>query len=84
MSRREEIKRHILAARLRQHRCPGCHQPIDFSRRYPDPLSASIDHTLPKSVFGENGPTRWMHLRCNQEKGTKLPADLASALSQLS
>lgn len=53
--------------------CRLCTEPVDRSIRWPDPLSASIDHIVPVS---RGGTHEWFnvqltHLRCNMRKGAK-------------
>jgi 5-methylcytosine-specific restriction endonuclease McrA len=56
------------------HTCYLCDLPIDPERKYPDALSASVDHVIPLSRGGsglrEN--LRAAHLGCNVAKGDRL------------
>lgn len=60
--------------------CPLCDKAIDRDVKYPDPLSASVDHILPLSKGGahEQSNLQWTHLVCNQKKGTSVPATTAA------
>lgn len=58
--------------------CGICHEYVDQSRKWPDPLSPSVDHIIPVSQLdGPDDPraysldnTRLTHLVCNQRRGT--------------
>ena len=55
--------------------CGICGQPVDFSLKYPHPLSATVDHIIPVAAGGHPSDIENMqlaHLRCNQQKGNKL------------
>lgn len=56
--------------------CQLCEQPIDPSLAYPDPMAASIDHTLPISLGGPDAAAnvRASHLLCNIRRGARLTA----------
>lgn len=47
--------------------CRLCHQPVEWWRRNPDPLMATIDHILPASQGGRriNANLRLAHRICN-------------------
>lgn len=55
--------------------CALCGEPIDRDLRWPDPMSKSIDHTVPLSRGGthEAHNLSWTHLFCNVSKGARLP-----------
>ena len=55
--------------------CALCGKPVDFSLKYPHPLSATIDHIIPVSKGGH--PTdisnlQLAHRCCNRAKSDKL------------
>lgn len=55
--------------------CALCGRPVDFSLKYPDPMSATIDHIVPISLGGspidlEN--LQLAHSACNVKKSAKL------------
>jgi 5-methylcytosine-specific restriction endonuclease McrA len=51
--------------------CQVCDAAVDPVRRYPDPLSASLDHVLPLSRGGDHSRdnSRLAHLICNVKRG---------------
>lgn len=55
---------------------PACGQLIDLDLKWPDPMSATVDHSIPVSQLEWDDPRLWdvsllfpMHLVCNQRKG---------------
>lgn len=54
-------------------KCGLCGVRVDVSLRWPDPMSASLDHILPLSVGGEHtwANVQISHLRCNVLKGNR-------------
>ena len=52
-------------------RCWVCGRLIDMGRAYPDPLSASVEHTVPRSKGGGDSLAvlRLSHLVCNESRG---------------
>jgi hypothetical protein len=55
---------------------PPCGQLIDLDLKWPDEMSATVDHLVPVSTVDWNDPSLWdvslmvpMHLVCNQRKG---------------
>lgn len=54
-------------------RCQLCTERVRPDRRWPDPLSPSIDHVVPLSLGGEHtrSNTQLAHLRCNQSKNNR-------------
>ena len=55
--------------------CAICGRPIDKTLRFPDPMSASVDHIIPISKGGHPSDPQNLqltHLICNQMKSTKL------------
>ena len=53
--------------------CGICNQWIDTSLKYPDPMSFSIDHIIPRSVKPDHpmGNLRPAHLGCNSLRSDK-------------
>jgi 5-methylcytosine-specific restriction endonuclease McrA len=56
--------------------CALCAEPVDAELCWPDPFSASLDHTIPLSRGGDHlmSNVRCTHLRCNISKGAKIDA----------
>jgi 5-methylcytosine-specific restriction endonuclease McrA len=55
--------------------CGICGRPVDFSKKFPDPWSATIDHIIPVSKGGAPASIENMqlaHSYCNRQKSTKL------------
>ncbi len=55
--------------------CALCGMPVDKSRKFPDPLSASVDHIIPVSKGGHPSALdnlQLTHLICNEVKGSRL------------
>ncbi len=56
--------------------CALCGKPVDFSLKWPDPMSATIDHIIPVSKGGSPDAIENMqlaHLSCNRVKGDAIP-----------
>lgn len=56
--------------------CAYCGEAIDMTLKWPDPMSASVDHIIPVSQLPANSPLltsakngRSMHLGCNSRRG---------------
>lgn len=60
--------------KARRDVCYHCGQPIDYTLKWPDPASFSVDHLLSKKHHPElaedPGNLYASHLRCNQSKYT--------------
>ena len=55
--------------------CGICGKPVDFSLKYPHPLSATVDHIIPVSKGGHPSDIsnlQLAHRCCNREKSDKL------------
>jgi 5-methylcytosine-specific restriction endonuclease McrA len=55
--------------------CAICGRPVDFSLKFPDPMSATVDHIIPVSKGGSPDSIENMqlaHLCCNRSKGDSL------------
>lgn len=68
----EKNKKKILAT---QKICGICGKPVDFSHRYPHPLSPCIDHIIPIAKGGHPSDIENLQLAhwcCNRQKSDKL------------
>ena len=57
--------------------CGICGKPVDFSYKYPHPLSPTVDHIIPVSKGGHPSDIQNLQLAhrcCNREKSDKLSA----------
>jgi hypothetical protein len=54
--------------------CQICLGPIDKTLRFPDPMSASVDHVIALALGGTHEPANVQaaHLRCNISKGGRV------------
>lgn len=54
-------------------KCHLCGRRVERAKRYPDPLSPSVDHLVPLAEGGAHSyaNTALAHLTCNVRKGTK-------------
>lgn len=54
--------------------CALCSEPVDFSLKWPEPFSQSLDHVLPISRGGTHtlANCQLAHLRCNISKGARV------------
>ncbi len=55
--------------------CGICGKPVDFSKKYPHPLSPCIDHIIPVAKGGHPSDIdnlQLAHWACNREKSDKL------------
>lgn len=69
----EKNKKRIYAT---QNVCGICGRPVDFSIKYPDPMSPCIDHIIPISKGGHPSDIsnlQLAHRTCNRTKSDKLP-----------
>lgn len=60
--------------------CHICKAAVDMAARWPDPLSASLDHVVPLSRGGIHDPSnvRLAHLSCNVAKGNRVTEEAAA------
>ena len=68
----ENNKKRIFAT---QSVCGICGKPVDFSYKYPHPLSACIDHIIPVAKGGHPSDLdnlQLAHMTCNRQKSDKL------------
>jgi hypothetical protein len=62
--------------------CSICGELVDKSLRWPDPMSASVDHVDPLAMGGADldpGNHALAHLGCNSRKGTGAPRIAATS-----
>lgn len=55
--------------------CGICGKPVDFSLKYPHPLSATVDHIIPISKGGHPSDIsnlQLAHFSCNRQKSDKM------------
>ena len=65
--------------------CGICGKPVDFSQRYPHPLSACIDHIVPVAKGGHPSDIdnlQLAHWTCNRQKSDKLLKPQGKAVSE--
>ena len=58
-----------------QEYCALCGGRVDFDRKFPDPMSPSIDHIIPVALGGHPSALDNMqltHLGCNSSKGNRI------------
>ena len=63
-----ELRRIVLAT---EDTCGICHRPVDKDIRYPHPMSAAVDHIVPRAKGGDlyaRDNAQLVHLRCNSAK----------------
>lgn len=60
--------------------CSLCDSAVDLSLKYPNPLSRSVDHVIPRSKGGADDPSNYAlaHLICNVRKNNRLPGEVMS------
>lgn len=79
----ERNKRKIYAT---QKLCGICGQPVDFSLRYPNPMSKTVDHIIPINRGGHPSDLdnlQLAHLSCNRQKSDKVFASDAPVENRL-
>jgi len=72
---RTELERNRLIILRTQNICGICGQPVDKTRKNPDPLAPTIDHIIPVSKGGhpsELANLQLAHRWCNRQKSNKL------------
>lgn len=66
--------------------CAICGKPVDFSLKYPHPLSPTIDHIIPLAKGGHPSDIdnlQLAHRCCNRQKSDKLMPSRASEEQQV-
>jgi len=60
--------------------CSLCSETVDLDIAFPDPLSPSVDHVIPRSKGGADdvGNYALAHLICNVRKNNRLPGEVMS------
>ena len=75
-----------------QKLCGICGQPVDFSLRYPNPMSKTVDHIIPINRGGHPSDLanlQLAHLSCNRQKSDKVleqreaPASVGIILTEI-
>lgn len=72
---RKQFERNKKKIYATQEVCGICGKPVDFSLKYPHPLSPCIDHIIPLSKGGHPSDINNMqlaHWTCNRQKSDKL------------
>ena len=80
----ERNKKRIFAT---QTVCGICGKPVDFSLKYPHPLSPCIDHIIPVSKGGHPSDIdnlQLAHWCCNRQKSDKLKPSRAAVSEEIS
>ncbi|MFQ6794682.1 MAG: HNH endonuclease [Thomasclavelia sp.] len=74
-SHRKQFERNKKKIYATQSVCGICGKPVDFSLKYPHPLSACIDHIVPVAKGGHPSDIanlQLAHWTCNRAKSDKL------------
>lgn len=74
-SHRKQFERNKKRIYATQTVCGICGKPIDFSYKYPHPLSPCIDHIIPVAKGGHPSDLdnlQLAHWTCNRQKSDKL------------
>lgn len=74
-SHRKQFERNKKRIYATQTICGICGKPVDFSYKYPHPLSACIDHIIPVAKGGHPSDLdnlQLAHWTCNRQKSDKL------------
>lgn len=74
-SHRKQFERNKKRIYATQSVCAICGQPVDFTIKYPHPLSACIDHIIPVAKGGHPSDLdnlQLAHMTCNRQKSDKL------------
>lgn len=68
----EKNRKRILST---QKVCAICGKPVDFTLKYPHPMSAAIDHIIPVAKNGHPSDLsnlQLAHMTCNRQKSDKM------------
>ena len=79
---RTELERNRRKIYATQTVCALCGKPVDFSLRYPDPMSKTVDHIVPIARGGHPSDLdnlQLAHLACNLAKADRLAGAGAAA-----
>lgn len=74
-SHRKQFERNKKRIYTTQTCCGICGTPVDFSKKYPHPLSPCIDHIIPVAKGGHPSDLENLqlaHWTCNRQKSDKL------------
>ena len=73
-SDKSKVMRFKRLAEMEQANCYICGLPIDYSLKYPNPWSFTVDHVVPIDRGGTSNADnlRAAHFRCNRIKGVRL------------
>lgn len=65
--------------------CAICGKPVDKTLKYPDPMSATVDHIIPVSQNGDPSSLdnlQLAHRVCNGMKGSKIPTTTRKVVNE--
>lgn len=77
-SHRKQFERNKKRIYMTQTVCGICGKPVDFTYKYPHPLSPCIDHIIPVAKGGHPSDIdnlQLAHWTCNRQKSDKLFAN---------
>lgn len=75
---RQEYERNKKKILMTQDTCALCGKPVDKRLKFPDPMSATIDHIIPIDRGGHPSDIcnlQLAHMCCNRAKSNKLQAE---------
>ncbi|OLU40452.1 HNH endonuclease [Erysipelotrichaceae bacterium NYU-BL-E8] len=75
---RQEYERNRKKILMSQNICALCGKPVDKSLKYPDPMSATIDHIIPIDRGGHPADIdnlQLAHMKCNRDKSNNLQTE---------
>lgn len=78
----EKARAKVLAT---QEICGICGKPVDFSYKYPHPLSPTVDHIIPVSKGGHPSDIdnlQLAHRCCNRQKSDKILAEAHAPVTE--
>lgn len=81
---KQEFRRSKKRILMTQDTCAICGRPVDKSLKFPDPLSATVDHIIPIAKGGHPSDVanlQLAHLKCNRWKADKLMQTKAKPLA---
>ena len=71
---------------MSQSICGICGKPVDKSLKFPDPMSAAIDHIIPVDKGGDPSNLsnlQLTHMYCNRQKSDKILTSKAEAATKV-